>query len=254
MVVQVGTSGWSYDHWKGVLYEPGLSAGARLERYAEEFDTVELNASFYRWPGDARFGQWRDRLPAGFTMSVKAPRGLTHGRRLRSPEQWVERIARAWDELRDRRGAILVQLHPDAERDDARLDYFLRCLPAGLRVAVEFRNPSWDDPAVYDLLEHRHASYVVMSGAGLPCVLRATAQLVYVRLHGPDASTMYAGSYTADDLRWWADRIREWDQQGRDVLAYFNNDGAGHAVRNARTLRALLSVTADGTEPPTAGV
>src|SRR6202012_5218170 len=110
------------------------------------------------------------------TMSVKAPRGLTHSRRLRSPEQWVERIARAWDELRDRRGAILVQLHPHAERDDDRLDYFLRCLPAGLRVAVEFRNPSWDDPAVYDLLEHRHASYVVMSGAGLPCVLRRSEE------------------------------------------------------------------------------
>jgi uncharacterized protein YecE (DUF72 family) len=240
VAVQVGTSGWSYDHWKGVLYEPGVTAGARLQRYAEEFDTVELNASFYRWPGDARFGQWRDRLPAGFTMSVKAPRGLTHGRRLRSPEQWVERIARAWDELRDRRGAILVQLHPDAERDDARLEYFLRCLPADLRVAVEFRHRSWDDPAVYDLLERRGASYVVTSGAGLPCVLKATAQLVYVRLHGPDPSTLYAGSYTADDLHWWADRIRDWDRQGRDVLAYFNNDGAGHAVRNARTLRALL--------------
>ena len=84
------------------------------------------------------------------------------------------------------------------------------------------------------------ASYVVMSGAGLPCVLRATAQLVYVRLHGPDPSTLYTGSYSTDDLHWWADRIRDWDRQGRDVLAYFNNDGAGHAVRNARTLRAVL--------------
>ena len=108
VVVQVGTSGWSYDHWKGVLYEAGVSSGERLRRYAEEFDTVELNASFYRWPGDGRFGQWRDQLPAGFTMSVKAPRGLTHGKRLRSPEQWVERIARAWDELSDHRGAILA--------------------------------------------------------------------------------------------------------------------------------------------------
>jgi uncharacterized protein YecE (DUF72 family) len=81
---------------------------------------------------------------------------------------------------------------------------------------------------------------VVTSGAGLPCVLKATAQLVYIRLHGPDPSTLYAGSYTDDDLQWWADRIREWDRQGQDVLAYFNNDGAGNAVRNVRTLRALL--------------
>ena len=80
-----------------------------------------------------------------------------------------------------------------------------------------------------------------MSGAGLPCVLRATAPFVYVRLHGPDTGTLYAGSYSDDDLRWWADRIREWQSQGRDVSAYFNNDGDGHAVRNARTLTALLS-------------
>ena len=126
-----------------------------------------------------------------------------------------------------------------------RLEYFLRCLPSGLRVAVEFRNRSWDEPAVYDLLERCGVSYVVMSGAGLPCVLRATAQLVYVRLHGPDASALYAGSYTTDDLHWWADHIREWEQQGRDVLAYFNNDGNGHAVRNARTLRALLGNALD---------
>ena len=240
MVVHVGTSGWSYAHWKGVLYEPGVTAGARLSRYAEEFDTVELNASFYRWPRDAVFEQWRDRLPIGFTMSVKAARGLTHARRLKSPEQWVERIVRAWDVLGDRCGALLVQLHPAQERDDARLDHFLGCLPPHVRVAVELRHPTWDDPAVYSLLERRGAAYVVMSGAGLPCVLRATTEFVYVRLHGPDADVLYAGSYSLDDLGWWSDRIREWDGQGRNVLAYFNNDGDGNAVRNARTLHALL--------------
>jgi uncharacterized protein YecE (DUF72 family) len=243
VVVQIGTSGWSYDHWKDVLYGPGLPPGARLDRYADEFDTVELNASFYRWPKDATFGQWRDRLPAGFTMSVKAARGLTHARRLRSPEEWVERITRAWNVLGARRGAVLVQLHPAQERDDARLDYFLGCLPPDLRVAVELRHPSWDDEAVYDLLERHGAAYVVMSGAGLPCVLKATSPLVYVRLHGPDTDRLYAGSYSADDLHWWAQRIREWDARGRDVLAYFNNDGEGNAVRNARTLRTLLGVS-----------
>ena len=146
---------------------------------------MELNASFYRWPGDAMFGRWRDRLPAGFTMSVKAARGLTHARRLRSPEEWVDRIVRAWDQLRGHNGAVLVQLHPAHERDDGRLDYFLRCLPERVRVAVELRHPSWDDPAVYRLLERRGAAYVVMSGANLPCVLKATSDLVYLRLHGP---------------------------------------------------------------------
>lgn len=93
MVVRIGASGWSYDHWTGVLYPPKLAATRRLAVYVEEFDTVELNASFYRWPTPARFTQWRDQLPDGFTMTVKAPRGLTHARRLGSPEQWIERIA-----------------------------------------------------------------------------------------------------------------------------------------------------------------
>ena len=191
-----------------MLYEPGVSAGARLQRYAEEFDTVELNASFYRWPGDARFGQWRDRLPAGFTMSVKAPRGLTHGRRLLDPEQWIERIAQAWDELGDRRGAVLVQLHPNAERDDARLDYFLRSVPAGCGWPSNSGTGHGMTPR-YTTCWSARASYVVTSGAGLPCVLRATAQLVYVRLHGPDPSALYVGSYSDDDLEWWADRIHD---------------------------------------------
>ena len=123
MTIRIGTSGWSYDHWTGVLYPPGMPVSARLDRYVEEFDTVELNASFYRWPRDATFAGWRQRLPAGFTMSVKAHRGLTHFRRLRSPEPWIERFERCWTALGDRREALLVQLHPElaARRCAARI-------------------------------------------------------------------------------------------------------------------------------------
>jgi uncharacterized protein YecE (DUF72 family) len=241
MVVRVGTSGWSYDHWGGVLYEPGLPASQRLACYAAEFDTVELNASFYRWPKETTFSQWRRRLPSGFLMSVKAARGLTHGRRLRSPEVWVDRFTRCWHELGDRRGALLVQTHPAQARDDATLDYLLGALPNWMKVAVEFRHPSWDDPGVYQLLERHQTAYVVMSGAGLRCVLKATAQLVYVRLHGPHPSTLYGGSYSTENLRWWAHRINEWCRGGHDVFVYFNNDGAGNAVRNAGELRTLLT-------------
>jgi uncharacterized protein YecE (DUF72 family) len=134
-----------------------------------------------------------------------------------------------------------VQLHPAHERDDARLDHFLTALPDWMRVAVEFRHRSWHDEGVYALLERHAAAYVVMSGAKLPCVLRATAPFVYVRMHGPDAEHLYAGSYSDTDLRWWGDRVREWAGQGRDVFVYFNNDGFGHAVRNAETLRAFAS-------------
>ncbi len=238
--MHVGTSGWSYDHWDGVLYPPGTPPRDRLAHYVQRFDTVELNASFYRWPRTATFASWRRRLPPGFGLSVKAPRGLSHAKRLYAPESWVGRLTECWHVLGDKRAVLLVQLPPTQARDDARLDFFLGLLPGWMRVAVEFRHPSWDDEAVYALLERHGAAYCVMSGAGLPCVLRATAPFVYVRLHGPDDAHLYAGSYPDADLRWWADRIGEWARDGRDVLVYFNNDGHGHAVRNAETLRTLV--------------
>ncbi len=242
MSVSIGTSGWSYDHWDGVLYPPGTPPRDRLAHYVRRFDTVELNASFYRWPRTATFASWRRRLPPGFGLSVKAPRGLTHAKKLYAPEVWVERMVSCWHELGDRRAVLLVQLHPAHERDDARLDFFLAQLPPWMRVAVEFRHPSWHVEDVFALLERRGAAYCVMSGARLPCILRATAPFVYVRMHGPDPEHLYAGSYPESDLRWWADRIREWAGAGRDVYAYFNNDGHGHAVRDAEGLRRLVAV------------
>jgi uncharacterized protein YecE (DUF72 family) len=237
-MARIGTSGWVYPHWRGVLYHGDQRTW--LDQYMAEFDTVELNGSFYRWPADARYTSWHDRLPAGFEMAVKAPRGLTHARRLRDPEVWVERITRGLHALGDRRGPLIAQLHPALERDDDLLDAFLTALPPWTRPAIEFRHPSWNDDAVFSVLERHGAAYCVMSGAHLPCVLRATATLVYVRLHGPDHEHLYAGSYSDDDLAWWADRIREWEAAGHHVYAYFNNDGEGHAVRNARTLKQLL--------------
>jgi uncharacterized protein YecE (DUF72 family) len=239
MAVHIGTSGWSYDHWEGVLYPPGTPPARRRDLYTRHFNTVELNASFYRWPRPATFSGWRAGLPDGFLFSVKAPRGLTHGRRLYAPEAWIERMTLCWHELGDKRGVLLLQLAPQHERDDARLRYLLQRLPPWLRVAVEFRHPSWHDEAVFSLLEQHGAAYCVMSGARLPCVLRATAGHVYVRMHGPDPEHLYAGSYSDDDLWWWSERLREWGTAGHEVFVYFNNDGAGHAVRNADTLRAM---------------
>jgi uncharacterized protein YecE (DUF72 family) len=246
VTIRIGTSGWSYDHWHGVLYPHGSPPAHRLAHYVARFDTVELNASFYRWPRPATFASWRRRLPDGFSMVVKAPRGLTHARKLLHPEVWIERIEAGWDALGPRAGVLLVQLPPGLARDDARLDWFLGAMPSRIPVAVEFRHDTWVDDAVFGILERHDAAYVVLSGANLPCVLRATAPFVYVRFHGPSHDHLYAGSYSDDDLRWWADRIREWSApdafhpHGRDIYGYFNNDGEGHAVRNAWRLRELL--------------
>ncbi|MGX7678560.1 DUF72 domain-containing protein [Jatrophihabitans sp. DSM 45814] len=239
-MIAVGTSGWSYDHWTPQLYPPDLPVRDRLARYAASFCTVELNSSFYRWPRDAAFGSWHDRLPAGFALSVKAPRGLTHAKKLYEPEAWVERISRAWHELGATRAVLLVQLPPTLARDDARLDYFLRRVPDWLRIAVEFRHRSWNHEDVFHLLERHNTAYCVMSGAALPCILRVTTNFVYVRLHGPDEHYLYGGSYCDADLAWWRDRLREWESTGKDVYAYFNNDGNANAVRNALRLNEML--------------
>jgi uncharacterized protein YecE (DUF72 family) len=242
VAILIGTSGWSYDHWEGVLYPHGTPPRERLAHYVPRFRTVEVNSTYYRWPSDAAFASWRRRTPDGFVVTVKAPRGLTHAKRLYGPERWLATIERGMAKLWDRRGVLLVQLPPAMEYDHVRLAYFLERVPPWQRVAVELRHPSWHRDEVFALLEQHGAAYCVMSGAHLPCILRATAPFVYARLHGPDHQHLYGGSYSDDDLRWWADRVREWAAQNRDVYVYFNNDGGGNAVRNASTLRWLLGV------------
>jgi uncharacterized protein YecE (DUF72 family) len=241
MSLYIGTSGWSYDHWHGVLYPEGICPGERLSYYVQRYRTVELNSSYYRWPGDSSFRSWRSRLPAGFRLSVKAPASLTHVQRLYGPERWLDRIQKSLSLLGDRLGVLLVQLSPRQAYDHARLKYFLERVPEKLMLSFEFRHPSWHQDPVFELLEQHGAAYCVMSGANLPCILRATANFVYVRLHGPDTQHLYSGSYPDEDLHWWAERILEWNRQRRDVFVYFNNDGYGHAVRNADKLKALIS-------------
>lgn len=240
MAVHIGTSGWSYNHWEGVLYPPGTKPYNRLGYYVQRFGTVELNSSFYRWPALAAFTGWQRRLPPGFLLSVKAPRYLTHNKRLYAPESWIERLIECWHQLGDKRAVLLVQLSPNFSVDGERLRYFLSRVPAWIKTAVEFRHPSWYEEAVFRLLEEHGAAYCIMSGAQLPCVLRATAPFIYVRMHGPDEHHLYGGSYSDEALRWWAGRIREWEEQGKEVYVYFNNDGYGYAVHNAATLKGFL--------------
>ena len=194
MAVHIGTSGWSYGHWEGVLYPEGLPPRRRLDYYLPHFRTAELNSSYYRWPDRAAFDRWRRRLPEDFLLSVKAPGLLTHVKRLYAPERWLTRISQSVARLGTRRGVLLVQLPPGADVDHARLQYFLAQIPTGLQVAFEFRHPGWHQESVFQLLERYGAGYCVMSGAGLPCILRATARFVYVRLHGPDRHHLYGGS------------------------------------------------------------
>ncbi len=240
MSIHIGTSGWSYDHWQGVLYPYPTPVRDRLGYYVQKFQTVELNSSFYRWPKQITFSRWYQRLPDKFQLTVKAPRGLTHAKKLYAPDVWMERIKTCWHELHHKRAVLLVQLAPQQTCDYDRLAYFLNQIPYWMRVAMEFRHPSWNNDAIFSLLEQHQVAYCIMSGAYLPCLLRVTAPFVYVRLHGPDTDYLYGGSYSDTDLHWWADRIREWASMGKDVFVYFNNDGGGNAIRNAQTLRWIV--------------
>jgi uncharacterized protein YecE (DUF72 family) len=242
MAAYIGTSGWSYDHWQGVLYPHGASSKARLEYYVARYNTVEVNNTYYRWPRVEIFDSWRERVPEGFRMTIKASRALSHSKRLYQPEEWTARMANSIAHLGDKKGVWLVQLPPAFARDDARLEYFLKQIPTDLKTAIEFRHASWHCEDVFQLLESNDVAYCIMSGANLPCILRATASFVYVRLHGPSEDYLYAGSYPDDDLRWWAERIGDWQHDGKEVWAYFNNDGDGHAVRNVDTLKYFLGL------------
>ena len=244
--VRIGTSGWTYDHWAGRFYPADLARSRWRDYYVERFDTVELNASFYRWPGIRPFQGWARSLPPGFALSVKASRWLSHGRRLADPDgAWAERLTTAMRALGDRAGVVFVQLPGDLACDAEtlrRLDAFLARMPADVRVATELRHPSWDSDAVAALLASHGAAYVVTHGTGLHTVLRATAPFVYCRWHGPTDAPLYAGRYSAEELKGWAERIEEWRDEGRDVWGYFDNDGSGHAPENARELLDLLGV------------
>jgi len=235
--IRVGCSGWSYEDWRGRLYPREMASRRWLERYAEVFDTVEVNATFYRLPTTRAVERWAAETPPGFRFAIKASRYATHVRRLRD-------LGAAFERLRERIGALegagklgpfLWQLPERFHRDDDRLAAALAALPSG-RHAFELRHESWFVPEVYAILRAHDAALVVAHSArrALPDGER-TAAWAYVRLH--HGARGRRGNYSESELRRWARRIRT--QRG-DTYVFFNNDWEGFAVRNALRLRQLL--------------
>jgi len=240
----IGTSGWSYQHWRERFYPPDVPQRRWLECFAEQFPTVELNSTFYHDPKPETYDGWRERTPAGFVFAVKMSRFITHRRVLAEVGEPLERFLVGARRLGEKLGPILVQLPPTLEREDGVLGRFLGLLresPAGrdLRYAFEFRHPSWLAHEVYRLLECARASpcWNDYGGVGVSGVV--TTDFVYLRRHG--AGGRYTGCYSeealAEDARLLARHLRE----GRDAFTYFNNDARAFAVQNARTLTALLA-------------
>jgi uncharacterized protein YecE (DUF72 family) len=232
MPMLVGTSGWQYTHWRDVLYPTGLPQRVWLKRFTEWFETVENNNAFYRLPSREVFAGWRERTPPGFVMAVKASRYLTHIKRLKDPEEPVDRLMNAAGGLGGKLGPILVQLPPTLQVDVERLTRCLRRFPAGVRVAVEPRHPSWWTDEVRDVLVRHGATLCWADRLGRPLIpLWRTADWGYLRLH-EGAATPWP-EYGDQALRSWVRRLAEsWDDDA-DAYVYFNNDPGGAAVRDA---------------------
>lgn len=210
-----------------------------LAYYYERFDTVELNNTFYRLPKQPALENWRESTPPHFHFAAKGSRFITHMKKLKDPESAITKYFDAIDVLQQKLGPILFQLPPNWEVDTERFEHFLNALPKHHRYAFEFRNPTWDTPAIYDLLSRRRAGYCMFDLAGYQSPLHISSDLVYIRLHGPGGK--YQGSYSDDSLRKWAARIRKWRAEQHSVYVYFDNDQAGYAAFNALRLKELLS-------------
>jgi len=233
-----GTSGWVYKGWAGSFYPEGLSPRKHLEFYATQFNTVEINATFYRLPIETGVHAWHDTAPDGFLYAVKGSRFITQMKKLnvepKSIAIFFERIA----PLKEHLGPILWQLPPMLRKDAPRLDRFLSRLPRKHRYAVEFRHPSWLDEEIFGILQAHRVAFVPVSSLVMPLNLRVTTDFIYIRFHGLEGGA--AHDYTAQELKPWAEHCRKCVRNGLDVFGYFNNDLNSRAPENARQFREMI--------------
>jgi uncharacterized protein YecE (DUF72 family) len=236
----VGTSGWQYRHWRGVLYPPDVPQKRWLEHYAACYATVENDGTFYRLPARETFADWRARTPEDFVMAIKASRYLTHIRRLRDPAEPVRRLMHAAAGLGPRLGPVLLQLPPNLVADPPRLDACLAefakaaddGVDAPVQVAVEPRHPSWWTNQTRDVLAAHGAALCWADRGGSPVTpLWRTAAWGYVRFHEGTAQPW--PRYLKADLRSWLHRARDCWTGTQPVYVYFNNDQYGAAIADA---------------------
>jgi len=228
---RAGTSGWQYDHWRGVFYPQDLSKREWFDFYSHRFNTVEVNNTFYHLPRASTFDSWREAAPEGFLYVLKYSRYGTHLKRLSDPEGHVNKFLDRAERLGGFLGPILVQLPPHWNANPERLAAFLNAAPADRRWALEFRDPSWLCDEVYDVLRAHNAALCIHDLIE-DHPDEVTADWIYLRFHGSGDG----GDYPHQALSAWAQRINRWRGDGLDVFAYFNNDAHGYAVANVSDL------------------
>jgi uncharacterized protein YecE (DUF72 family) len=240
--VHIGCAGWVYPHWRELFYPKGVPQRAWLSYYAEHFDTVEINNTFYRLPSPSAVRGWVDNSPDGFRFAVKISRYMSHIKRLTMVEAGLNRFYQPLESLMktDKLGPLLWQFPPNFHRDTERLAGALAELPAG-RHAFEFRHESWFDDDVYDLLRKHGAALVIgdESSRWVSTPPVRTADWTYIRFH--HGSRGRHGNYSDAEIARWARRLAQW-RRDTEIYAYFNNDWQGFAIRNARLLKKKLAL------------
>lgn len=242
MNLYVGTSGWSYPNWQGIFYPAEVKSKQYLEYYATQFNSVELNSSFYRLPKLEVVKGWRQRTPQNFHLCPKLSRWITHVKRLHEPEEPLEKFMSLFKALKHKLGPILVQLPPNLSLDSHYIEPFFDLFKnqyGNFQFAIEARHGSWISKAAFDLLDRYHLAWVIADSGGLyPEAVHVNSDLVYLRFHG--RKELYASNYSSRELQPFAKKAKAWLEQGKKVWAFFNNDALGYAAANARVFRDLI--------------
>jgi uncharacterized protein YecE (DUF72 family) len=236
--VFVGTSGYSYKSWDKTFYPKDVPKRLQLEYYLTQFPTVEINATFYRLPGENMVRGWQERVPEGFVYAVKGSRFITHMKKLVKLDGALDKFFERIEPMKPRIATILWQLPGILKKDPARIDNFLAQLPDDYCHAVEFRHPSWYDDEIFEILRKHDATHVALSSGGMPMNLTVTSEVIYIRFHGLEGGAAHDYSYA--ELEPWADYIMEQAQRGRTVYAYFNNDINVRAPQNGKMLMEMV--------------
>lgn len=247
--IYIGTSGWSYKHWRDDIYPHGLRQSHWLAFLAARFNTVEVNSSFYRVPNPEVVTHWASLAPTGFEFALKMWRGITHYNKLKNAGRNIEKFLTVAELMPPHlRAPMLIQLPPNQGIDVEKLDLFFQQWKSSTeskwRLAVEFRHDSWLTPETVAVLNRHKAALCLhdMVGKGSVSELLNDSPFVYVRRHGP-GDGRYSGRYSAAQIQTDADHIAKWASLGKDVYVYFNNDIGGHAFHNALELKQACHPT-----------
>jgi len=241
--IYIGTSGWCYTHWRHRFYPRTLPVNEYLRFYTRHFAVTEINTTFYQQPEARIVHKWRKSVPSSFVFCPKMYRGITHEHKLLQPEKTLPPFFASIAPLKDQAGPILIQLPPSLDFQPAVAENFFRILQTwygAYTYALEIRHSSWLQQEAIDMLKDYGIGFVIAaSGNKWPSAEIITSKHVYARFHGPDGS--YGSCYTDDVLTAYAARIQAWAGEGHTTWSFFNNDGNGYAVQNARSLQTAVN-------------